>query len=171
MTASRARKELRPEDLTCLVDSREQLPMNLAPMKMQPGTLPTGDYSIVGLEHLIAVERKSLPDLLGCIGQERERFERELQRLLAFECRALVVESSWSEIERGEWRQKVTPQAAMGSLIGWVAMGIPVVMAGSRELAQQFVGRFLFIAARRRWRELLVFSDGLRIAPSEGRTE
>ncbi len=146
------------------MDTREQLPLDLAPIKMERGTLPTADYSILGLEHMIAVERKSLADLLGCIGQERERFERELQRLLAYEARALVVEASWADIERGDWRQKVDPRAAMGSLIGWLAMGIPIVMAGNREAAQKFVGRFLFIAARRRWRELLVFEDGLRIA-------
>ncbi len=133
-------------------------------MKTERGTLPTADYSILGLEHHIAVERKSLGDLLGCIGGGRERFERELQRLLAYPSRALVIESTWAEIERGDWRSHVDKNAAMGSLIGWVAMGIPVIMAGNRELAQQFAARFLFIAARRRWRELHVFMDGLKIA-------
>lgn len=164
---TRVRKELRPEDLTAIIDTREQLPLDLAPMKTMRAGLPTGDYGILGLEHVIAVERKSLTDLLGCIGQERERFERELQRLLAYEARALVVEASWEDIEKGGWRQQVTPQAAMGSLIGWLAQGVPIVMAGSREAAQKFVGRFMFIAARRRWREALVLCDGLKIAGEE----
>lgn len=167
MNVSRARKEIRPEDLTVIVDSREQLPWDFGPMKCERGTLPTADYSILGLEHQIAVERKSLPDLLGCIGGGRERFERELQRLLAYPARALIVESTWAEIERGDWRQQVDRNAALGSLIGWCAMGIPVIMAGHREAAQQFAARFLFIAARRRWRELLVFCDGLKIAAGE----
>lgn len=160
---SRARKEIRPEDLTVICDSREQLPWDLTPMKCERGTLPTADYSVLGLEHHIAVERKSLADLLGCIGGGRERFERELQRLLAYPSRALIIESTWAEIERGDWRQKVDKNAALGSLIGWIAMGVPVVMAGSRDGAQNFAARFLFIAARRRWRELLVFADGLKI--------
>ncbi len=164
---SRARKEIRPEDLTVIIDNREQLPWNLAPMKTERGTLPTADYSILGLEHQIAVERKSLADLLGCIGGGRDRFERELQRLLAYPSRALIIESTWAEIERGDWRQQVDKNAAMGSLIGWCAMGIPVIMAGNRELAEHFAARFLFIAARRRWRELLVFMDGLKIAAGE----
>ncbi len=134
---------------------------------MERGTLPTADYSILGLEHHIAVERKSLPDLLGCVGQERERFEREMQRLLAYESRALVIESSWAEVERGGWRQHVTPQAALGSLLGWIACGIPVIMAGDRETAERYTARFMFIAARRRWREVSVFCDGLKLAPSE----
>ncbi len=161
---NRARKELRPEDLTVICDSREQLPWDLSPMKCERGTLPTGDYSVLGLEHLIAVERKSLDDMLGCVGVERERFEREMHRLLAYEARALVIEATWADIERGGWRSKVTPAAAMGSLIGWVAAGIPVVMLADRTAAAAWTARFLFIAARRRWRELLVFEDGLKIA-------
>ena len=103
------------------------------------------------LERVIAIERKSLPDLLGCIGQQRERFDREVQRLLAYPCRALVVESTWPEVEAGEWRSKVTSQAAVGSLLGWVEMGLPVVMAGDHERAGRYVARLLFTCARRRW--------------------
>lgn len=161
---TRARKELRAEDVTVVQDTREQTPWALS-LTTVVGTLPTGDYSILGLEHQIVLERKSLNDLLGCVGGERERFEREMQRLLAYPSRALIVEASWADIERGGWRQKVHPQSVMGSLIGWIAFGVPVVMAGSRELAQQFASRFLFIAARRRWRELRAFEDSLKIAP------
>ena len=145
--------ELPAENVVAVVDTREQLPLDLAPLRMERGTLPTGDYSIRGLEHVVAVERKSLADLLGCVGQERERFDREVQRLLAYPCRALVVESTWQEIERGDWRSKITPTAALGSLLGWIAAGLPVVMASDHERAGRYVGRILFTAARRRWRE------------------
>ena len=145
--------ELKPEMVTAIVDSREQLPLDLAPLQTVAGTLATGDYSVQGLEHIVAIERKSLPDLLGCIGRDRERFEREVQRLLAHPTRALIVESTWPEIEAGGWRSKVSPKAAMGSLLGWIAQGLPVVMCGNHERAGQYVSRLLFIAARRRWRE------------------
>ena len=145
--------ELPAENVVAVVDTREQLPLDLAPLRMERGTLPTGDYSIRGLEHVVAVERKSLADLLGCVGQERERFDREVQRLLAYPCRALVVESTWQEIERGDWRSKITPTAALGSLLGWIAAGLPVLMANDHERAGRYVGRILFTAARRRWRE------------------
>ena len=88
---------------------------------MESGTLTTGDYSVKGLETIIAVERKSLPDLLGCIGQQRERFDREVQRLLAYPCRAVIIECSWADLEQGEWRSQVTPAAAIGSVLGWIA--------------------------------------------------
>ena len=145
--------ELKPEHIIAVVDTREQLPLDLAPLQTVAGTLATGDYSIQGLEHVVAIERKSLPDLLSCVGRERDRFEREIQRLLAYPVRALVVESTWPEIEAGNWRSKVTPQAAMGSLLGWIAQGLPIVMVGDHATAGRYVGRLLFIAARRRWRE------------------
>jgi ERCC4-type nuclease len=145
--------ELSPEVLTAIIDTREQHPLDLSPLRTAPGTLATGDYSIRGLEHIIAVERKSLPDLLCCVGQERERFDREVQRLLAYPVRALVVESGWLALERGEWRSQVTPAQALGSVLGWIAQGLPVVMCYDHPRAGRFVARLLTIAARRRWRE------------------
>ena len=146
--------ELKPESLTVIIAKNEQLPWdNFAPLKMVTGTLTTGDYSIVGLEHCITIERKSLPDLVSCCGGERERFERELQRMLAYPVRAVIVESDWGEIELGGWRSNITPKSVIGSILGWQAMGIPFVLAGRRDRAQDYCRRMLFIAARRRWRE------------------
>ncbi len=146
--------DLKPEQVVAVIDTREQLPLALAPLTTEGGTLPTGDYSVKGLETVVAIERKSLADLLGCIGQDRERFEREVMRLLAYPVRAIVVESTWPEIERGEWRSKVTAAAAVGSLLGWIAAGVPIIMAGNHERAGRYVSRLLFCAARRRWREV-----------------
>ena len=146
--------DISPDAVTAIIDTREQTPLSLEPLRAEVATLTTGDYSVRGLEHLIAVERKSLADLLSCVGSERERFDREVRRLLAYPVRALVVEATWADLEQGEWRSKVTPTAAIGSLLGWIATGLPVVMAGSHERAGRYVSRLLYIAARRRWREL-----------------
>ena len=144
---------IKPESLTVIVDTREQNPYNVAPLRTTPGTLCTGDYSIVGLEHVVRIERKSLPDLLACVGRERERFDREVQRLLSFPVRVLVVEATWNQIEMGEWRSQIKPSQAMGSLLGWIASGLPIVMADSHERGGQFTSRILYTTARRRWRE------------------
>ena len=154
--------ELLPEQIVAVADTREQLPLDLTPLRTVTNTLTTGDYSVQGLEHVVAIERKSLPDLLSCVGQHRERFDRELQRLLAYPIRALVVEASWADLERGEWPSRVTPQAALGSVRGWMAMGLPVVMAGDHDRAGRHVVGLLTIAARRRWRELRALVKGIR---------
>ena len=146
--------ELHPESVTAIIDTREQLPLDLAPLRTVTGTLTTGDYSVVGLEHVVSIERKSLGDLLGCIGGDRERFDKEVMRILAYPTRAIVVEATWADLEAGQWHSKVTPAAAVGSLLGWIAQGVPVIMAGDHARAGRYVSRLLFTAARRRWREL-----------------
>lgn len=157
----RLRKELRPEDITVVVDTREQAPFDLAPLQVCRGSLTTGDYSVVGLEDVIAIERKSLSDLVACCGVERDRFERELRRLLAYPVRVVIVEASWSDLKAGDWRSKITPQAVMSSIAGWCAMGIPFLLCGDRAEAEACCARTLFIAARRRWRESLALASGV----------
>lgn len=151
---------LKPEALTILIDTREQKPAVLKLSKDGGGlryrrcSLYSGDYSVEGLEKLVAIERKSLPDLMGCIGRDRDRFERELVRLRGIPTRAIVVESTWQDVEQGNYRSKVDPSAAIGSLMGWIAGGVPVVMAGNAERAGMFIARMLYITARRRYNEL-----------------
>ena len=144
---------LQPENVVGLIDSREQLPLDLSPLKTEVVGLATGDYSVGGMESIVAIERKSEPDLLTCIGKERKRFDAVIQRLLGFEIRAVVVESSWQRMEAGEWNSKITPNQAVGSLIGWIARGVPIVMCGDHQRCGRFVSRLLFTAARRRWAE------------------
>jgi DNA excision repair protein ERCC-4 len=159
----RPRKELRPQDIEAICDSREQIPLDLSPLRVSRGTLPTGDYSVTGLEHEIALERKSLPDLVMCVGVERERFEREVQRLLAYPVRAVIVEATMAQIEAGGWRSKVPPQAVMGSCLSWISLGLPIIFAGDHTAAGRYCAKMLFLAARRRFRELQSFGSSLRI--------
>lgn len=156
-----ARKTLEPTDVTAIIDTREQRPLDLSPMRVERRGLDTGDYSILGLEHAVAIERKSLPDLIACVGIERERFERELKRLAAYPVRSVIVEASWAELAIGSWRSKVTPAAASGSVLAWIGEGISFLFVGSHEEAGRAVSRLLFLAARRRWRELEGFQRGI----------
>lgn len=161
------RRQLKPEYVTAIIDTREQRPLDLFPLKTIRATLQSGDYQIQGLSPAsgIVIERKSLPDLLQCVGRERERFSRELERLLAFRTRYLVIESTWQQCESGLWltqgKSQVHPNSVIGSLLGWMEMGIPVLMAGDHERAGRFVARLIFTAARRRWAELMALSDAV----------
>lgn len=75
----------------------------MSPLLAKAATLATGDYSLLGLESHVCIERKSREDFLGCVGRERERFDREIQRMLAYPVRVLLVETTWPEIEMGGW--------------------------------------------------------------------
>ena len=145
--------DLQPKNIVAIIDNREQCPLDLAPLAVEMATLQVGDYSVRGLEHIVAIERKELSDLIGCVGRERDRFEREMHKILAYPCRALVVEATWHDIEAGGWRGDITTAQALGSLLGWIVAGVPVLMAGDHERAGRYVARMLLLAARRRWRE------------------
>jgi len=146
--------ELKPESVVAICDTREQQPLDLAPLRTVSGTLDTGDYSLQGCEHIVRIERKSLSDLIGCVGRERDRFDREVQRLLAYPVKVLVVESSWPDIEQGDWRGSVRPEQVIGSLLGWQAAGLGVHLVGDHQRAGKHAARLLYTVARRRYREL-----------------
>ncbi|MCZ6652966.1 MAG: ERCC4 domain-containing protein [Planctomycetota bacterium] len=132
-----------------IIDTREQTPWSFHNLPSEPGSLSTGDYSIAGLAHLVAIERKSLSDLLACVGIHRDRFKRELQRLRAYRFRCLVVEANYADLERGEWRSKIQPASVLGSLAAWQAQfSLPVMLVGTREAGARFCERFLYQAAR-----------------------
>lgn len=159
MLEGKIRKELRPQDVVVIQDTREQTPLTLDPLRVVTGTLDTGDYSIQGLTHVVAVERKSLQDLVMCVGRERERFDREIQRLMAYPMKALVIEAQICDIEVKSYRGQVEPNAVLGSVMGWQVKGLPVIWARDHDLAGKLTARFLYIAAKRRWAENYSFLE------------
>lgn len=154
-------KAITPEMVTAIVDSREQRPLKLSPLNVERGTLQTGDYCLKAIPNAIRIERKSLPDLIGCVGRDRGRFEREIERLLAFPVRVLLIESTWAAIELGQWRGRVKPNQVIGSLLGWQASGLSVHMAHDHKRAGVHASRLLFTVARRRWRDFNAMRDAM----------
>jgi len=129
-----------------VVDSREQAPFSFAnyDAEVVEGALTAGDYSLVGLESLVAVERKSLPDLVACLGRERPRFERELERLRGFESAAVVVESPMSALALGEYRSALNPKAAYESVVAFMCRyRLTFYFAQDRRGAERFTYSFL----------------------------
>ena len=103
-----------------LTDTREQQPYEFeAPTER--GTLPTGDYSLKGGESLIAIERKTATDLIGCLTRHRDRFERELYRVRSLQYFALVVECSPPDLSNGHYMSLMKPKAAIQSLLTFSA--------------------------------------------------
>ena len=147
-----------------IVDSREQLPFTFeheryADVQIQSGTLNVGDYSLCGLEDKVAVERKSLPDLVACLGRERQRFEKELQRSMALDAFAVVVEASWSDLASGNFRSQLNPHAACQSVLAFMARyRMAFLFAGSRAAAEYAAWGFLrqyLEGARKRWANIV----------------
>jgi DNA excision repair protein ERCC-4 len=104
------------------------------------GTLQSGDYSCFGCEDLFAVERKSIADLVSCcVGENRERFERELHRLRGFRFARLLIVGDRSEVELHQYRSRVAPKAVLSTLAAFEARYIPVVWASNAESAARLI--------------------------------
>jgi len=130
--------------MTIIVDSREQLPYEFEGAIRKA---PTGDYSVVGFENQIALERKALNDFLACVGRERDRFERELERMRTIPFAALVLEASLADVLRNAGG--LHPYSLIGTIAAWtMRYRLPILFAENRTLAETLTARLLAKAAK-----------------------
>jgi ERCC4-type nuclease len=105
---------------TVLVDSREQRPLRIRAYPGRVAGLPTGDYSILGIEGPeclgFAVERKSLDDLAASLSRGRDRFFREVERLRVYRFSAILIEGWRADIEAHRYRSQMTPAAILETI-------------------------------------------------------
>jgi len=138
---------------TVIVDTREKAEWTFegdSEIVTKRATLKTGDYSVEGLEHRIAIERKSLEDWISTVIHNRSRFYRELNRLLAFDFRCVIIECGIRELFTDRNAKRVSPESVMG-FVAEVAVKqcVPVYLAGSRAEAQTLAGAFLKMAKKK----------------------
>lgn len=108
--------------------------------------LKTGDYSIVGMESMVCVERKSLEDAYGTFTHHRVRFEDELNRMQGMKYAAVVIEAGYNDILfRPPYHCKTNPKTIVRSIIAW-SQRFPTIHwfpAGSRRNGELFTIRIL----------------------------
>jgi DNA excision repair protein ERCC-4 len=116
--------------------------------------LATGDYTLQGMEEEVAIERKTLPDLVNSIIQDRKDFIEKCERLSTFRKKCLVVEGSLSTIKTPYEDSQAHPNAVLGSLLAaqerWE---IPVYFLDDIILAEEFVASMLSKYHAYRWLE------------------
>lgn len=86
-------------------DTREQKGYHFSPTErgrcdgMIDRKLDTGDYTLAGLETKLCIERKaSVEELALNLGQKRDPFMRELNRMMAFPHRFLILEFDLDDV-------------------------------------------------------------------------
>jgi hypothetical protein len=86
VVAERGGTQLHAPKATIVVDTREQNPFSFARFRgwfdgVKHKALAVGDYSVAGLEDIVTVERKDLPDLIHSFTSERRVFVKRLRRM------------------------------------------------------------------------------------------
>ena len=131
---------------TIITDTREQIPFEFpdSPCPIERTALPAGDYSILGMETRVAVERKELNDYVQSVIHQRDRFRRELARLQAYDAAIIVVEGSLGDIFAKHYQSGAHPMSILGATISiMVDYAIPVVFCDNRQIACRFTQDFL----------------------------
>jgi len=133
-----------------VIDTREQLPLPFKRLAAVRATLTSGDYSFRGGEELFAVERKSISDLVACcVGENRERFFRELHRLRGFRFKRLLIIGTREEIAGGVFRSNITPRAVLATVSAIeVRYDVPVVFSATPDDAGELVESWTWWMAR-----------------------
>ena len=155
-------KRYRPT-LTFIQDSRETVPFRFGPL-LRPTLFCGGLTKTEGLKEAdyavevdgtllpVRVERKELGDLFGVVGYGRERFERELERLIPYDFKAIVVEATLDDVLKGYERSQIPGRTAAASLIAWqIRYNVHVIYAENHRRAAGYTQRLLEQAAVDWW--------------------
>jgi len=114
--------------------------------------LETGDYSILGLERLVVVERKSLSDVFGSLagknGERRERFKAEHERMqnmiLWGGFAHVVIEASRDDARNNPPSHGACFNQVLSTSISWpMTYGVHWHWAGSKSEAEKLTYELL----------------------------
>lgn len=131
-------------EFTIAIDQQEKKPFTFWDYPVETKHLKTGDYSIIGFEESICIERKSHADAYGTIGSGRARFKRELERMVWFDYAAIVIECSLGQFLIPPSFSKLHPSSAINSLVSWsVRYGVHVFFCDRRKHARTLTFRIL----------------------------
>jgi ERCC4-type nuclease len=95
--------------------------------------MKTGDYTVEGMESLLALERKTLHDTVNSTITNRERFIRACERLSAFRWKAILIEATYEDLKSpyavtDNLVSAAHPNAVCGTLDAIEAkFGIPII--------------------------------------------
>jgi len=113
--------------------------------------LDTGDYTIVGLEDKICIERKaSVEELAINLGHQKYQFLNEIERMRTFEHKFLILEFSLDDVlafpkgtnipEDKKSKTRITPSYILKMISEFqIYEGINVVFCGNKNSAFQVV--------------------------------
>lgn len=147
------------ENYVILIDTREKNPFFVGELqfghksltvKTKRTALKTGDYSVEGFSELITYERKSRADFWHSITWERKRFEKEVDRLTAYQHKAVIIEGNLDSATRARQAgRNISPLAISGTVASWsVKYQTPFFFLKDRNIAELFTLQLLYNAVK-----------------------
>ena len=154
-------------EFTVVIDTREQLPFRFegfladADRGGMPLLIPTqtrslgdghGDYSILGMEEQVSIERKSPGDAISTFDAKGERLGqwlRTLDFLAGIRTKAVVIECTFGQmltqiVARGNRPRKVIQKQLLSQVLAWQQdYLVPFIFADDRRMAEYFTYRIL----------------------------
>ena len=142
-----------------VIDNREKRPWVFSVPTIS-GTLSTGDYSVKGLEDYISIEKKDLGDLCNCLGKDRDRFLKEMERARALEFFAIIIEADLKTIMNGRFRSLISVRSLIGSLMTFCfRFNAHVFFAGDRAGGERICEELLVKFVREKQKILEKITD------------
>ena len=159
VVAERGGTQLHTPKPTVIVDTREQNPFSFARFRgwfagIKHKALKVGDYSVAGLEDVVTVERKDLPDLIHSFTSDRPVFVERLRRMSRYPHRLLVVTAALSEVKSSYGGTSINPNRITQSLVATLAgLGVPFLCVETHELGAEIVASYLYQVHLYHWLE------------------
>ena len=156
--------------ITMLVDTHEHLPYEFQGLVRIAGTirqtLPAGDYAIAEAPEIFCVERRRVEEfntIFSNPSDNRPRFLRELEPLLAFPHRFLVIEGTIQFNKTGGRLDQYHKNGMMDFLDGLTARyGIKIIYSDNREEAEERVANLAALHYAYHFAEQLGFGRCLK---------
>ena len=159
VVAERGGTQLHAPKATVIVDTREQNPFSFGRFRgwfagVEHKALQVGDYSIKGLEDVVTVERKDLPDLIHSFTTDRAVFVKRLRKMSDYPHRLLVVTAALSEVKSPYGGASINPNRITQSLLAALTgLGVPFVCSETHELGAEITASYLYQVHLYHWLE------------------
>lgn len=151
-------------DFTIIIDTREQQPWTFAQYATAHKKLDTGDYSVEGLENILAIERKkSVNEIANNIVEPR--FKDVIHRLsqikyafilLEFDINHILNYPIGSSLPKKLWdKVKISPAFLMKNILDWqIQHNIKTIFCGSpsdaEDVAQHILKKIFYLELNNR---------------------
>lgn len=108
--------------------------------------LDVGDYTVKGMEDILAIERKTIGDLWNTLGTAKnyKRFQKEWERGKNHKFKFLIIEGSLADINKGYRWSKVPVANIHAKLLSLqINYNVHVIFAGRLDIARAYTRRLM----------------------------